>query len=116
MAGQHDLRRVAPNVAAVGMKNIALACELLRRPADEVPVLGEPSSGTQRAPLPAASDDDRRMRLLHGFWLAARAGELVVLAGEVRRLSRQQTDDDLARFLEAVAALSRAAQLDAVGA
>ena len=32
MAGQHDLRRVAPNVVAVGMKNITLAGELLCDP------------------------------------------------------------------------------------
>src|SRR6266496_4309689 len=116
MAGQHDLRRVAPDVVAVGMKNVTLAGELLRRPAEEVPVLGEPGGGTQRAPLPAAADDDRRVRLLYRFWLTPRAGELVVLAGEIRRLSRQQADDDLARFFEPVAALRRAAQLDAVGA
>ena len=64
MAGQHDLRRIAPDVVAVGMKNVTLAGELLRRPTDEVPVLGEPGGGTQRAPLPAAADDDRRVRLL----------------------------------------------------
>jgi len=116
MAGQHDLRRVAPNVAAVGMKNVTLAGELLRRPTDEVPVLGKPGGGSQRPPLPAAADDNRRVRLLHRFWLTPRAGELVVLAGEIRRLSRQQADDDLACFLEPVAALSRPAQLDAVGA
>ena len=90
MAGQHDLLRVAPDVLAVGMKYVTLARELLWRPTNEVPVLGEPGGGAQRAPLPAAADDDRRVRLLHRFWLTPRAGELVVLAGEVCRLSRQQ--------------------------
>src|ERR1700684_3901737 len=98
------------------MKNITLAGELLRRPPDEVPGLGKPGGGAQRSPLPAAPDDDRRVRLLHPVWLTPRAGELVVLAGEIRRLSLQQADDALARSLDPVAALSRAAQLDAVGA
>jgi|SRR6266496_2578101 len=62
---------------------------------------------TQRAALPAAADADRRVRLLHGFRLTARVGELVVLTGEIRRLPRQQSDDDLARFLEPVVKANR---------
>jgi hypothetical protein len=100
----------------VGVKNVALARELLGRASDEVPVLREPGSGAQRAPLAAAPDDDRRVRLLYRLGLAARAGELVVLAREICRLLAQEADNDLARFLEPVAALGRAAQLDAVGA
>src|SRR5450755_239429 len=105
MAGQHDLPRVAPNVVTVGMKNVTLAGELLRRPTDEVPVLGKPGGRSQGTPLPAAADDNWRMRPLHRFWLTPRAGKLEVLAGEICRLSRQQADDDLARLLEPVAAL-----------
>src|SRR6202044_1674306 len=65
-AGPDDLRWVGRNGAAVGMKNVTLAGELLRRPADEVPVLGEPGGRSQRAPLPAAADDDRRRTVWAG--------------------------------------------------
>src|SRR5215469_1949366 len=99
MAGQHDLLRITPDVQAVPVQHIALARELRGRAADKVPVLREPRGGAQRAALAAAADADRGVRLLHGLGLRARAGELVVPTGEIRRLVREQADDDLTRFL-----------------
>src|SRR5215472_16697644 len=115
VAGQRDLFRITADVLAVRVQHITLARELFWATADKVPVLREPRGGAQRAPFPAAADAHRRVRLLPRLWLTARAGELVVPAGEVRGLPRQQAHDDLTRFLEPVAALGWGAQLDAVG-
>src|ERR1019366_1082184 len=78
--------------------------------------LGESCGGAQRPPLAAAADPQGRVWLVHRLGLPESASELVVPAREICGLLRQQADDDLARFLEPVAALGWAAQLDAVGA
>ena len=81
--GQHDLFRVAADVGAVGGQHVALAGELLRRAADEVPVLGVLGRDAQGALLAAAADADRRVRALRALGLVAGALELVVRAVEV---------------------------------
>src|SRR4051794_41792688 len=60
MCRQHDLLRVAADVRAVRSEYVALAGELLRRTANEVPVLGILRGDAQRALLAAAADADRR--------------------------------------------------------
>ena len=116
VAGHHDLRGIPADVAAVRVKHVALARELLRRAADKVPVLREPRGSAQRAALTAAADTDRRVRPLHRLGLTPRIGELVILAGEIRRLLCQQPGNDLAGLFKPVTALTRAAQLHAVRA
>ena len=89
--------------------------ELLRRSADEVPVVGVSRRQRQGSLLAAAADADRRVRLLRPLRLVAGVLELVVLAVESRRLLAQQACQHLARFLEAVEALLDRAELDSVG-
>ena len=64
VTGEEDLRRVAAEVLAVLMQDVAFAGELFRRATDEVPVLGEPGGRAQRPLLTAPADADRRMGAL----------------------------------------------------
>jgi hypothetical protein len=56
------------------MQHVLRARELLDGAADEVPVLRESGGRAQRPLLTAATDADRRVRLLQRLWLAARVG------------------------------------------
>ena len=105
-----------PMSAQCWCRTSRLSRELLDRPADEVPVLRVPGGRAQRPALAAAADADGRMGPLHPLGLAAGVGQLVVVAGEGRRLLREEPDQDLAGLLEAVAALLGRPELDAVGA
>ncbi len=95
-------------------KYVALVGELLDRAADEVPVLGEAGRSAQRTLLSVATDTDRRMWPLDRLGVATSTRQLVVGSLERRRVVREKADDDLARLLEAVAALLRGADRDAV--
>ena len=109
MAGEQDLLRVAAEVLAVLVQDVALAGELLGRAPQEVPVLGKPGGSAERPLLTATADADRRVGALDRLGLVAGVGELVVLALEGRRLLGEEPDDDLAGLLETVAALARGA-------
>jgi len=115
MAGEEDLLRVAAEVLAVLVQDVALAGEIRRCAPQEVPVLGKPGCSAERTPLTTTADADRRMGALDRLGLVAGIGELVVLALEGRRLVLEEPDDNFAGLLEAVATLARRAQLDAVG-
>src|SRR5207302_5709058 len=104
---QHDLLRVPADRGAVLVKHVALAGELLGRPAEEVPVLGEAGGGAQGALFTVAADAEGRTWSLHRLGFAAGVAKLVVAAVEGRGLLRQQPGDDLAAFLEPVAAFTR---------
>lgn len=109
--GEKNLARVASKVRAVRVQDVALVSELLRRAPTEIPVLREAGGCAQRPFIAAATDTDRRMRLLRPFRLVTGADELVVGCVEVSGLAGQQADEDLASFLEAIAALTQAAEL-----
>src|SRR5438309_1317826 len=82
--------------------------------ARDVPVLGPPGHGAQRPLLATTTDDDRRVRLLHGLGLVVRIHQLVVLALEVGGRLREQLDDDFHGFVEPVEPLAQRRQFDAV--
>src|SRR5207302_4133908 len=116
MARQRGLLRVAAGGGAVLVQHVPLAGELFDGAADEVPMLGVAGGRAQRPALAAAPHADRRVRALHRLGLTPGLLQRVVAAREVGGLLRQQPDEHLAGFLEAVAALPRRPELDAVGA
>ena len=67
----------------VHREHVALARELMRRAADEIPVLRILRGNSQGALLAATADTDGWMRLLRALGLVARVLELEVLAVEV---------------------------------
>src|SRR5260370_11324220 len=67
-----DLRRVAPNRAAVLVEHGVLVLETLDRPAGEVPDVGVLRRDPEGELLAPAADDDGRVGLLYGLRLAAR--------------------------------------------
>jgi len=99
----------------VRLQDVALAGELGRRPADEVPVLGVAGGDTQGPLLPAAADADRRVRALRPLRLIAGGRELIELAVEIGRRLAEQPDDHLTGLFEPVETLGQGSQLDAVG-
>ena len=114
---RRDLGRIASDGVTVPPQHITLGEELLHGAAGEVPMLREARDRTEGAPLAAATDADRRVRLLERLGVAAGVLELDVLPLERRGLVRQQPDDRLAPFVERVEPLSqRGMEVDAVGA
>src|SRR5215831_19413171 len=92
----------------------ALMGEVFGRSTSEVPDSGMLRYDTQRQPLAAATEYERRMRLLDRLGFAAGVGELIVAPSEIRdRLSPEQPDD-LARLVESVDALGGRVERDAV--
>src|SRR5207248_5524016 len=77
--GLRDLVVVAPDVLAVLLQHFALVGEVVRL-AREVRPMRVPGDDAERELLAAATDPDRRMRALHRFRVALRAGELEVAA------------------------------------
>src|SRR6266511_3810402 len=100
-----DLGRIAPDVGAVPLEDLALAPPLIDIAERRVPVLGVLGDDAQRAALTVAADGDRRVRALHLLRLAPCLGEREMLALERRPVLRQQLDDDLHALLELVEAL-----------
>lgn len=97
------------------VKHVAFVGELLHGAPDEVPMLGETGRRPQCALLAAAADADGRVGSLHGLRVAAGARQLKVPSRERRRVLTEEPDDHLARLLEAVTALARAPERNAVG-
>ena len=88
---------------------------LVDGPPDVVPVLGDASDRPERPLLPAAADADRRVGRLDALGLAVGLVEGVVGAGIGRPLLGQERDDDVARLVEAVHAVTDAEEVDPVG-
>ena len=68
-----DLARIAPDVATVGVQDVALVRPLVRLAA-EVRLVGEARDDTQRQLLTPTADPDRRTRLLQRLRVTLRAG------------------------------------------
>src|SRR5262249_39104896 len=106
---------VTSDRGAVLVEHAAQVLPLCRGGRDAVPLLREASRGLER-PRPAlATDDDRRMRSLDRLWLASRVSELSVPTVERGRGVREQSDDRLDPFVEAVEPLPQRWERDAVG-
>ena len=55
------------------------------------------------------------MGLLHAFWFVAGVGQLIVLALEACRFFAQESDEYFTGLFQAIAALPRCAEIDAIG-
>src|SRR6266851_3693563 len=103
-----------PEIGAIRVQQRALLPELLKIAAQEVPDRGVPGSDAQQV-IANAADHERRVRLLHGLWLAIGVVDLVVVTGKARRGFGPHPHDQLARLTQSSYPFARRVEGDTIG-